>query len=144
MIPGPRLLLAGTPITTTAGHCMFGTEASRSTRRVVAVRRQKKLGADCIKVMATGGMLTPTANLRTVQYPVELTAAVREAGRLGMPVAAYTLSAAGIRNCVEARVDHLIHARWYSADAGKGLSTTPTWRGGSPTRASGWTHRSAC
>ena len=28
VIPGPRLLLAGTPITTTAGHChMFGTEA---------------------------------------------------------------------------------------------------------------------
>jgi imidazolonepropionase-like amidohydrolase len=123
VIPGPRLVLAGTPITTTAGHChMFGTEADTLDQVVVAVRRQKKLGADCIKVMATGGMFTPTANPRTVQYPVEtLTAAVREAGRLGMPVAAHTLSAAGIRNCVEARVDHLIHARWYSADAGKGL-----------------------
>ena len=123
VIPGPRLLLAGTPITTTAGHChMFGTEADTLDQVVVAVRRQKKLGADCIKVMATGGMFTPTANPRTVQYPVEtLTAAVREAGRLGMPVAAHTLSTAGIRNCVEARVDHLIHARWYSADAGKGL-----------------------
>jgi imidazolonepropionase-like amidohydrolase len=123
VIPGPRLLLAGTPITTTAGHChMFGTEADTLDQVVVAVRRQKKLGADCIKVMATGGMFTPTANPRTVQYPVEtLAAAVREAGRLGMPVAAHTLSTAGIRNCVEARVDHLIHARWYSADAGKGL-----------------------
>jgi imidazolonepropionase-like amidohydrolase len=123
VIAGPRLLLAGTPITTTAGHChMFGTEADTLDQVVVAVRRQKKLGADCIKVMATGGMFTPTANPRTVQYPVEtLTAAVREAGRLGMPVAAHTLSTAGIRNCVEARVDHLIHARWYSVDPGKGL-----------------------
>jgi imidazolonepropionase-like amidohydrolase len=123
VIPGPRLLLAGTPITTTAGHChMFGTEADTLDQVVVAVRRQKKLGADCIKVMATGGMFTPTANPRTVQYPVEtLTAAVREAGRLGMPVAAHTLSTAGIRNCVEARVDHLIHARWLSADPDKGL-----------------------
>jgi imidazolonepropionase-like amidohydrolase len=127
VIPGPRLVLAGTPITTTAGHChMFGTEADTLDQVVVAVRRQKKLGADCIKVMATGGMFTPTANPRTVQYPVEtLTAAVREADRLGMPVAAHTLSAAGVRNCVEAGVEHLIHARWYSVDPAKGLEYDP-------------------
>ncbi|HEV8309438.1 MAG TPA: amidohydrolase family protein, partial [Methylomirabilota bacterium] len=96
VIPGPRLLVAGTPITTTAGHChMFGTEADTRDQVVTAVRRQRKLGADCIKLMATGGMFTPTANPRTVQYPVEtLTAAVREAERLGLPVAAHTLSAA--------------------------------------------------
>jgi imidazolonepropionase-like amidohydrolase len=127
VIPGPRLVLAGTPITTTAGHChMFGTEADTLDQVVVAVRRQKKLGADCVKVMATGGMFTPTANPRTVQYPAAiLTAAVREADRLGMPVAAHTLSAAGVRNCVEAGVHHLIHARWYSADPGKGLEYDP-------------------
>jgi imidazolonepropionase-like amidohydrolase len=123
VIPGPRLLVAGTPITTTAGHChMFGTEADTLDQVVVAVRRQKKLGADCIKVMATGGMFTPTANPRTAQYPAAiLTAAVREATRLDLPVAAHTLSAEGVRNCVEAGVHHLIHARWYSADPRKGL-----------------------
>ena len=128
VIPGPRLLLAGTPITTTAGHCwMFGTEADTVDQVVTAVRRQKKLGADCIKIMATGGMFTPTANPRSVQYPVEtLAAAVREAERLAMPVAAHTLSAAGVRNCVEAGVHHLIHARWYSADTAKGLEYDPT------------------
>jgi imidazolonepropionase-like amidohydrolase len=127
VIPGPRLLVAGTPITTTAGHCyMFGTEADTRDQVVVAVRRQKKLGADCIKVMATGGMFTPTANPRTVQYPVEtLAAAVREAERLDLPVAAHTLSAAGVRNCVEAGVHHLIHARWLSADPRKGLEYDP-------------------
>jgi imidazolonepropionase-like amidohydrolase len=127
VIPGPRLLVAGTPITTTAGHChMFGTEADTREQVVTAVRRQRKLGADCIKLMATGGMFTPTANPRTVQYPVEtLTAAVREAERLGLPVAAHTLSAAGIRDCVEAGIHHLIHARWYSADPAKGLEYDP-------------------
>jgi imidazolonepropionase-like amidohydrolase len=127
VIPGPRLLVAGTPITTTAGHChMFGTEADTRDQVVTAVRRQRKLGADCIKLMATGGMFTPTANPRTVQYPVEtLTAAVREAERLGLPVAAHTLSAAGIRDCVEAGIHHLIHARWYSADPAKGLEYDP-------------------
>lgn len=127
IIPGPRLLVAGTPITTTAGHChMFGTEADTLDEVVTAVRRQKKLGADCIKVMATGGMFTPTANPRTVQYPVEtLAAAVREAERLDLPVAAHTLSTQGIRSCVEAGVHHLIHARWLSADPRKGLEYDP-------------------
>jgi imidazolonepropionase-like amidohydrolase len=127
VIPGPRLLVAGTPITTTAGHChMFGTEADTLDQVVVAVRRQKKLGADCLKLMATGGMFTPTANPRSVQYPAEtLAAAVREAERLDLPVAAHTLSADGVRNCVEAGVHHLIHARWYSADPAKGLEYDP-------------------
>lgn len=127
LVPGPRLLVAGTPITTTAGHCwMFGTEADTLDEVVTAVRRQKKLGADCIKMMATGGMFTPTANPRTVQYPVEtLRAAVREAERLAMPIVAHTLSADGVRNCVEAGIHHLIHARWLAADPAKGLEYDP-------------------
>jgi imidazolonepropionase-like amidohydrolase len=127
VIPGPRLLLTGTPITTTAGHCwMFGTEADSLDEVVTAVRRQKKLGADCIKMMATGGMFTPTANPRTVQYPVEtLRAAVREAERLDMQIVAHTLSVDGVRNCVEAGIHHLVHARWHSADPRKGLEYDP-------------------
>jgi imidazolonepropionase-like amidohydrolase len=127
VIPGPRLILAGTPITTTAGHCwMFGTEADTLDEVVAAVRRQKKLGADCIKMMATGGMFTPTANPRTVQYPVPtLRAAVREAERLDMQIVAHTLSAEGVRNCVEAGIHHLVHARWLSADPRKGLEYDP-------------------
>ena len=127
VVPGPRLILTGTPITTTAGHCwMFGTEADTLDQVVTAVRHQKKLGADCIKMMATGGMFTPTANPRTVQYPVEtLRAAVREAERLDMQIVAHTLSAAGVRNCADAGIHHLVHARWFSADPRKGLEYDP-------------------
>ncbi|MBI4307035.1 MAG: amidohydrolase family protein [Chloroflexi bacterium] len=126
-IPGPRLLLTGTPVTTTAGHChMFGSEADTLEQVVTAVRRQKKLGADCIKIMATGGMFTPTANPRSVQYPAEiLAAAAREAERLGMQIAAHTLSAQGVRNCVQAGIHHLVHARWYHRDPQKGLDYDP-------------------
>jgi imidazolonepropionase-like amidohydrolase len=127
VVPGPRLVLTGTPITTTAGHCwMFGAEADTLDQVVASVRRQKKLGAECIKIMATGGMFTPTANPRTVQYPVEtLRAAVREAERLDMQIVAHTLSADGVRNCVEAGIHHLVHARWLSADPRKGLEYDP-------------------
>jgi imidazolonepropionase-like amidohydrolase len=127
VIPGPRLLLSGTPITTTAGHCwMFGTEADSLDQVLTAARRQRKLGADCIKVMATGGMFTPTANPRAVQYPAAvLRAVVEEADRLGVPVAAHTLSAAGTRASAEAGIHHIVHGRWLSADPAKGIEYDP-------------------
>jgi len=125
-IPGPRLLLAGTPITITAGHCwFFGTEADTEAQVRTAVRTQVKLGANVIKMMATGGMFTPTANPRKPQYSVEmLKAAVEEAHRMNVPIVTHTLSAQGTRNVVEAGVDHLIHSRWYHEDPTKGLDYT--------------------
>ncbi len=122
-IPGPRLLVAGTPITITAGHCwFFGTQADTVDDVAKAVRNQVRQGADAIKIMSTGGMFTPTANPRLPQYSAEaLAVAVREAARSGITVAAHCLSADGVKNCVEANVHNLIHARWYSQDPAKGL-----------------------
>jgi imidazolonepropionase-like amidohydrolase len=54
-----------------------------------------------------------------------LRAAVKEAERLNMQIVAHTLSADGVRNCVEAGIHHLVHARWLSADPGKGLDYAP-------------------
>ncbi|MYA59726.1 MAG: amidohydrolase family protein, partial [Chloroflexi bacterium] len=103
-IPGPRLLVAGTPITITAGHCwFFGTQADTADDVAKAVRNQVRQGADAIKIMSTGGMFTPTANPRLPQYSAEaLAVAVREAARSGITVAAHCLSADGVKNCVEA------------------------------------------
>ena len=117
-IPGPRMLLAGTPITITAGHCwFFGTEADSTDDVISAVRTQVRLGANVIKMMATGGMFTPTANPRRPQYSVEtLAAAVSEAERSGVQIVAHTLAADGVQNCVEAGIHQLIHARWYDQD----------------------------
>ncbi len=114
IINGPRMIVAGTPITTTGGHCnMFGTEADTAEQVVTAIRNQFKLGADCIKVMSTGGGFTPGTNVRAPQYPVEtLAAAVRDAERLGLRVAAHCHAAAGVRNCVNAGIHNLIHCSW--------------------------------
>lgn len=127
VIPGPRLLVAGTPITTTAGHCnMFGTEADTEDEVVTAIRRQAKLGADCIKMMSTGGNFTPRSNVRAAQYPAStLRAAVEDAERLGLTVAAHCHGTIGVRNCVEAGIHHLIHCSWLAADAAEEYDYDP-------------------
>ncbi len=122
-IPGPRLLVSGNVITNTAGHCwFFGTEADTKDQVVQAVRRQVRLGADVIKIMASGGNFTPTSNTRIPQYPVDtLRAAVEEAERGGLQIAAHTHAAVSTRRCVEAGVHHLIHGRFLSDDTSKGF-----------------------
>ncbi len=127
VVPGPRLLLAGTPITTTAGHCwMFGTEADTLEEVVKVVRQQVKLGANVIKIMASGGNFTPTSNPRMTQYPVEtLRAAVVEAERLGIYVVAHSHATAGIRNCIDAGIHQIIHCRWLSSDPTVALDYDP-------------------
>ncbi|MCH9040164.1 MAG: amidohydrolase family protein [Chloroflexi bacterium] len=121
IIAGPRLIVAGTPITTTGGHCnMFGTEANTADEVVAAVRQQFKLGAGYIKVMSTGGGFTPGTNVRAPQYPVAtLKAAVKDAERLNLRVAAHCHASAGVRNCVEAGVHNLIHCSWLHDDPTK-------------------------
>jgi imidazolonepropionase-like amidohydrolase len=127
IIPGPHMLVTGTPITTTGGHChMFGTEADTAEQVVSAVRGQVKLGADWIKIMATGGRFTPRTNPRRPQFPVEtLRAAVDDAARLGVSVAAHCHAADGVRNAVEAGVRNLIHAMWLSPDPEVGFDYDP-------------------
>ncbi len=126
-IPGPRLLVTGGPITITAGHCwFFGNQADTPDEVAVAVRRQVRSGADAIKIMSTGGMFTPTANPRMPQYSAEtLRIAVEEAARSGITVAAHCLSAQGVKNCVDAGVHNLVHARWFHRDADKGIDFQP-------------------
>lgn len=118
IIPGPRLIVAGTPITTTGGHCnMFGTEADTADEVLQAVRQQFKLGAGYIKIMSTGGGFTPNTNTRAPQYPAStLKAAVKDAERLGLRIAAHCHATAGVRNCVEAGVHNLIHCSWLAED----------------------------
>lgn len=126
-IPGPRMLVAGTPITITAGHCwFFGTQADTTDQVVTAVRNQVRQGANVIKMMATGGMFTPTANPRRPQYSAEtLKAAVTEAERSGVQIVAHTLAAEGVQNCVEAGIHQLIHSRWYDQDPEAELDYRP-------------------
>ena len=118
LIAGPRVLAAGSPITITGGHCHFlGLEADGEAEVRVAARSQLKAGADCLKVMATGGRMTPGTNINRAQYSIqEIAAAVDEAARAHVTVAAHGLGTEGIRNAVQAGVNTIEHCNWLGAD----------------------------
>jgi imidazolonepropionase-like amidohydrolase len=114
LMPGPRILVHGAPITLTGGHCYFlGMEADTEDDVRHAVRLQVKQGVDGLKIMTTGGRLTPRTNPTRAQYTVaQLSAAVEETRRARLKIAAHGHGAEGIRNAVAARVDTIEHCSW--------------------------------
>jgi imidazolonepropionase-like amidohydrolase len=120
LIAGPRILAAGSPITITGGHCHFlGLEADGEAAVRAAARRELKAGANCLKIMATGGRMTPGTNTTVAQYSTaELEAAVEEAQRARVPIAAHALGTAGIRNATAAGVTTIEHCNWLGPDGG--------------------------
>lgn len=111
MAEGPRLLSSTRPITTTAGHCWYmGCEVDGIDAIRRAVRLHHKMGADLIKVMATGGGLTPGSVTWHAQFSEEeMRALVDDAHRLEKKVAAHCHGTDGIRNAVVAGVDTIEH-----------------------------------
>jgi imidazolonepropionase-like amidohydrolase len=128
-IAGPRLLVSGRPLTQTGGHgdkrrAMEQADAAASpqaqgmTHAVAdgpeevrrAVREELRRGADQIKVMAGGGVMSPTDRLESVQYSLEeLTAAVAAAAASGSYVLAHAYTAEAIEVCVAAGVRSIEH-----------------------------------
>ncbi|GGM79163.1 hypothetical protein GCM10012275_57210 [Longimycelium tulufanense] len=126
---GPELLLAGPPITRTGGHCWFlGGEADGVDGVRAAVAERVARGMDAIKVMATGGVLTPGWSPFESQYGLaELRAVVETAHEAGRPVCAHAHSGGGIADAVAAGVDVIEHGFFLRLHDGQG-DAEPDWR----------------
>lgn len=113
-VVGPRLLCAGQPITIPDGHCYFWGGGASSLEEVLAVlSRQLEHGADLIKVMATGGSITPKSRPVDSQFDLHtLTAIKREASVHGRHVAAHCHGTCGIRDAATAGIDTIEHCSW--------------------------------
>ena len=116
--PLPAIVAAGPPITTPGGHCHFlGGAASGERGLRAAVRERAERGVDVIKVMASGGNLTPGSLAHEPQFGVRaLRAIVDEAHHHGLPVTAHAHSARSIADAVAAGVDGIEHATFMTAD----------------------------
>ena len=111
---GPRLVVAGPPVTVTGGHCWFmGGEADSEDDLRRIVRTHHKHGADLVKVMATGGFMTTGSAPWYAQFTAEqLAVIVAEASRIDKPVAAHAHGLEGIRRAVQAGVTTIEHCSW--------------------------------
>jgi imidazolonepropionase-like amidohydrolase len=116
---GPRILACGQPITITGGHTWYlGGEADGEDGLRKKVRSMAKLGADAIKVMASGGGTRNTTSHLPSFSPAEMNAIVDEAHRMGRKVTAHCLNARAIEIAVDAGVDQLEHAGFIVDEAG--------------------------
>ncbi|WP_053239709.1 metal-dependent hydrolase family protein [Pleomorphomonas koreensis] len=108
---GPTVRAAGKFICMTGGTNYFiARQADGPDEVVKAVREQIHAGCDCVKLMATGGVLTPGVRLEHAQFTCEeMTAGVNEARRFGRPVASHAMTPAGVLNAVRAGVGSIEH-----------------------------------
>ncbi|MFF5084434.1 amidohydrolase family protein [Actinoplanes sp. NPDC000266] len=115
---GPHLMVSGPPITTEGGHCWFlGGAVTGRSDLVEAVRSRAACGVDVIKIMASGGEITPGTRSWQPQYTADdLRSVVAEAHRLGLPVAAHAHAVSAIERALDAGVDTIEHATFRTAD----------------------------
>jgi imidazolonepropionase-like amidohydrolase len=137
--PGPRLLVSGNYISQTGGHgdkrrraewvgpidcCvgMIGSIADGEAEVRRAVREQLRRAVDQIKIMASGGAMSPADELDTTQFTVgEMRAAVEEAQAVGTYVLAHAYSDAAVRRAVEAGVRSIEHGNLIREGAARAI-----------------------
>ncbi|WP_214326388.1 amidohydrolase family protein [Nonomuraea sediminis] len=116
---GPEIIGAGPPITTPKGHCWFlGGEAEGEQGVRAAVRERAERGARVVKMMVTGGEMTPGSEPYLLQYGMaELKAAADEAHELGLPIAGHAHAPEGIVYALEAGFDTIEHCAFWTEDS---------------------------
>lgn len=113
VVPGPRLLVCGRPVTIPSGHLHFLGGVAKGVDGVSAlVRELLEEGVDVIKVIATGGNMTVTSDPLAAQFSrEEIAAMTRLASAAGRRVTAHARGVEGIRAAVEGGVNNIEHCR---------------------------------
>ncbi|WP_433802433.1 amidohydrolase family protein [Actinomycetospora sp. CA-084318] len=120
-VPGPRVLTAGAPLTPPGGHCWFlgGVVGPDDVEAAVAARAAA--GLDVVKVMASGGMMTPAGpGIADTQFDLPtLQRVVAAAREVGLPVAVHAHGTSSIAMAARAGADTIEHAGWYAPGGGR-------------------------
>ena len=138
--PGPRLFVAPHALGPTGGHGDLNTLAPDAaiqtpTRTVngvddirATIREQVKFGADWIKVMATGGVMSAGDDPNhTAFVDEEMQAAVDETHRLGRRITVHAIGTDGIKQAVAAGVNSVEHGILIDDEAIEMMKARGTW-----------------
>ena len=108
---GPTIRAAGRMICMTGGHGnRFGRIADGTDDVVKAVREQVHAGSDLIKIMATGGVMTPGVNPEDAHYSAEeMAVGIAEGHRFHKTCASHAQGTEGILNAVRGGIDSIEH-----------------------------------
>jgi imidazolonepropionase-like amidohydrolase len=136
LFAGPRLYIANRPLTQTGGHAdirpqgvqelvctcaglgLFGAIADGDAEVRRAVREQVRSGANQIKIMAGGGVASPTDPIDGTQYGLaELAAICEEAEAANTYVMAHAYSPRAITRAVRSGVRSIEHGNLLDADS---------------------------
>lgn len=119
ILQGPRMLCSGKLVCMTGGHgWQFGREANGMDEVRAAVREQLRAGADLIKLMATGGVMTKGVEPGTTQFTLEeLIAGVEEARKAGRRTATHAQGTEGIKNALWAGINSIEHGFFLDDEA---------------------------
>lgn len=114
---GPRLVAAGRFISNSKSEALQHEGMIRPARGSLQIRRavqeQARRGAEVIQLGVTGAMLVEGDKPGAVQLSLrDIKAAVEEAARAGLRVAAHAHGADGIRRAVSAGVDSIEHGTY--------------------------------
>lgn len=128
-ISGPKSLVSGKFITMTGGHgWQIGRECDGIDEVTKGAREQLKQGADLLKIMATGGVLTPGVDPNASQLSeAEIKAAVTEAHKAGKKTATHAQGINGIKNALRAGIDSVEHGVYLDDEAADMMAERGTY-----------------
>lgn len=119
LIEGPRMLSSGKMLTMTGGHgCTVGQEIDGPVEARKFARLNLKMGADNIKMVASGGIMTPHVDPRSPSLTIEeMAAGFEEANKAGKLTACHAHSLDGVKNAIKAGVRTVEHGVWLDEEA---------------------------
>lgn len=119
IVIGPRIVSTNQAVCITGGQgWQFSRQADGADGVRQAVREQIRAGADAIKMMATGGVITQGVEPGSPQFTLEeLKAGAEEAHKAGRKIAAHAQGNEGIKNSLRAGFDTIEHGIYLDDEA---------------------------
>lgn len=119
IVEGSDIIACGSPLTITGGHgSVNGISADGADEVRKATRGVIKAGVDQVKLMATGGVLSPGTEPGVAQFNLEeLKVAVEEANRVGKKTCAHAHGTKGIKNALRAGINSIEHGMFSDDEA---------------------------